>query len=98
MRATLTLDGCAYEGDTSPAPGLFTIEVRNQTPYGANFVLYELADDLEGTSQLPGNERTGRYVILCEVIRKRGTSQTSDQAFPLHAYAAVELDVGPTAN
>lgn len=59
MRATLTLDGCAYEGDTSPAPGLFTIEVRNQTPYGANFVLYELADDLEGTSQLPGNERTG---------------------------------------
>lgn len=37
-------------------------------------------------------------MILCEVIRKRGTSQTSDQAFPLHAYAAVELDVGPTAN
>ena len=44
MRATLTPDGCAYEGDTSPAPGVFNVEVQNQTPYGASFALWELAD------------------------------------------------------
>ena len=143
MRATLTPDGCAYEGDTSPAPGVFNVEVRNQTPFGASFALWELADGstveeieeiyrmairehertgtlpgestwtlpwppplkrtvsvtmvgLEGSSQLPANERTGRYVILCEV-RRRGTGQTSDW-FPLRVYVAAELDVGPTAN
>jgi hypothetical protein len=31
MRATLTDDGCTYEGNTSPAAGMFTIEVENQT-------------------------------------------------------------------
>ncbi len=38
MRATLTDDGCTYEGDTTPAAGVFSIEVRNETR------LYELAD------------------------------------------------------
>jgi hypothetical protein len=43
MRATLTDDGCTYEGDTTPEPGLFTVEVRNETPRFANFMLWELA-------------------------------------------------------
>ena len=30
MRVTLTDDGCTYEGDTTPAPGPFNIEVENK--------------------------------------------------------------------
>ena len=45
MRATLTPDGCVYEGDTSPAPGVFTVEVKDQTPESARFDLHEMADD-----------------------------------------------------
>jgi hypothetical protein len=42
MRATLTGDGCRYQGDTTPASGLFTIEVRNESSERANFILIEL--------------------------------------------------------
>jgi len=52
MRATLTDDGCTYEGDTSPAAGMFTIEVENQTKFFGAFALASLdegttVDDLE---------------------------------------------------
>ena len=52
MRATLTNDGCTYEGDTSPAAGMFTIEVENQTELSGSFVLLSLpegwtVDDLQ---------------------------------------------------
>jgi hypothetical protein len=43
MRVTLTDDGCAYEGDTTPAPGSFNIEVENKTSHYANFTLSALA-------------------------------------------------------
>src|SRR5262245_48966682 len=43
MRATLTDDGCTYEGDTTPAPGLHTIEVENKTPHFATFAMWKLA-------------------------------------------------------
>src|SRR5262245_35060882 len=43
MRATLTDDGCRYEGDTTPAPGLFNIEVENTTSQFAVFNLWTLA-------------------------------------------------------
>jgi hypothetical protein len=42
MRATLTPEGCTYEGDTTLAPGVFTVEVRNETHDLANFALAEL--------------------------------------------------------
>ena len=42
MRATLTGDGCRYQGDTTPAPGLFTIEARNESSERADFHLIEL--------------------------------------------------------
>jgi hypothetical protein len=42
MRVTLTDDGCTYEGDTTPAPGLFDIEVENKTSHFANFTLSAL--------------------------------------------------------
>ena len=44
MRATLTDDGCIYEGDTTPAPGLFDIEVENKTSHLAVFSMWALAD------------------------------------------------------
>jgi hypothetical protein len=44
MRATLTNDGCTYEGDTSPTAGMFTIEVENQTEFFGSFVLLSLAE------------------------------------------------------
>ena len=43
MRATLTDDGCTYEGDTTPAPGLFDIEVENKTSHFAAFNIWTLA-------------------------------------------------------
>ena len=44
MRATLTNDGCTYDGDTSPTAGKFTIEVENQTEFSGSFVLLSLAE------------------------------------------------------
>ena len=44
MRATLTDDGCTYEGDTTPAPGLFDIEVENKTSHLAVFSMWALAN------------------------------------------------------
>ena len=43
MRATLTDDGCAYEGDTTPAPGFHTIEIENRTTHFARFGRWKLA-------------------------------------------------------
>jgi hypothetical protein len=44
MRATLTDDACTYEGTTSPAAGMFTIEVENQTEHFGAFALASLAE------------------------------------------------------
>jgi hypothetical protein len=43
MRATLTDNACTYEGDTTPAPGMFNIEVENKTAHFAEFNLWTLA-------------------------------------------------------
>lgn len=43
MRATLTDDGCTYQGDTTHAPGPFHIEVENKTSHFASFDLKALA-------------------------------------------------------
>ena len=45
MRATLTGDGCRYQGDTTPVPGTFAIDVRNETKEPADFVLMMLPKD-----------------------------------------------------
>ena len=45
MRATLSGDGCRYEGTTTPAPGTFAVEVRNNTNKPATFVLMMLPKD-----------------------------------------------------
>ena len=43
MRAALTDDGRTDDGDTSPAAGMFTIEVENQTELSGAFVHLSLA-------------------------------------------------------
>lgn len=45
MRATLSGDGCRYEGSTTPAPGSFALDVRNDTNEEAYFVLMMLPKD-----------------------------------------------------
>ena len=45
MRATLSGDGCRYEGTTTPAPGSFVVEVRNDTNKPATFALAMLPKD-----------------------------------------------------
>jgi hypothetical protein len=42
MRVTLTDNDCTYDGDTTPAPGRFDIEVENTTSHFANFTLSAL--------------------------------------------------------
>ena len=44
LRATLTDDGCTYEGDTSPAAGRFTIKLANKTKFFGAFALARLSD------------------------------------------------------
>ena len=70
MRATLTGDGCRYQGDTTPAPGPFTVEVRNQTSELANFQLIQLPEgtkpkDIEGwfNKARQQYEQTGRFTL-----------------------------------
>ena len=44
MRATLTHDGCTYEGDTKVEAGRFQIDVKNQTQHDASFLFGRLAN------------------------------------------------------
>ena len=44
MRLTLTDDACSYEGDETPAAGMFTVEVENQTAYFGAFALAAIAE------------------------------------------------------
>ena len=154
MRATLTDDGCTYEGDTTPAPGLHTIEVENKTTHFATFAMWKLAPgksaedvqhaytqalvedkrtrarlgppqdayaravgrlgsvgrlyvraptgwfglgtntDAEATSELPLNEFSGTFVIVCfEGLSADTRTSPSARWSPRAAYVATELDV-----
>jgi hypothetical protein len=44
MQATLTDDGCTYEGDTKVAAGSFQIDVKNQTQQDGSFLFARLAN------------------------------------------------------
>ena len=70
MRVTLTGDGCRYQGDTTPTPGLFTIEVRNESSEPAHFELIELPagttlEDVESWFEEARQryEQTGTYSV-----------------------------------
>jgi hypothetical protein len=70
MRATLTGDGCTYEGNTTPAPGTFSVEVRNETNKVVDFDLMVLPEDATlkdvetwFAKALQTWGQTGRYVL-----------------------------------
>ena len=70
MRATLSGDGCRYQGNTTPAPGTFAIDVRNDTNKPANFVLMLLPQDAKLKDvetwfhqALQTWQKTGKYVL-----------------------------------
>ena len=53
MQATLTNDGCTYEGDTEVAAGRFQIDVRNQTQHDASFLFAKLANGFTAATIKP---------------------------------------------
>ena len=60
LRATLTDDGCTYEGDTSPAAGRFTIDFANKTEFFAAVALARLSDGKTIDDLQPYLEKAGR--------------------------------------
>ncbi len=112
MRATLTNDGCTYDGDTSPTAGMFTIEVENQTEFSGAFVLLSLAegstvDDLQpALDQYPRQfERVGPrlpeppdYKFLVRSDVEAGATSALPADVPAGTYALVCYvdDVLPT--
>jgi hypothetical protein len=62
MRATLTDDGCTYNGGTSPTGGTFTIEVENQTEFSGSFVLLYLAEGSTVDDLQPSLDRYPRQL------------------------------------
>jgi hypothetical protein len=102
MRATLTNDGCTYEGDTSPTAGMFTIEVENQTEFSGTFVLLSLAegstvDDLQpALDRYPRQfEREGKlpeppdYKFLVRSDLEAGATSALPAHLPAGTYALV---------
>ena len=103
MRATLTNDGCTYDGDTSPTAGMFTIEVENQTEFSGSFVLLSLAegstvDDLQpALEQYPRQfERDGTrlpeppdYKFLVRSDVEAGATSALPADVPAGTYALV---------
>jgi len=60
LRATLTDDGCRYEGDTSPAAGRFTIDFANKTGFFGSVALARLSDCKTINDLQPFLEKAGR--------------------------------------
>ena len=103
MRATLTNDGCTYDGDTSPTAGMFTIEVENQTEFSGAFVLLSLAegstvDDLQpALDAVPAAVRAGRarlpeppdYTFLVRSDVEAGATSALPADVPAGTYALV---------
>ena len=70
MRVTLSGDGCRYEGRTTPAPGSFALDVRNDTNKGATIALLKFPTgatlkDVETWfhQALRRWQRTGKYIL-----------------------------------
>lgn len=60
LHATLTDDGCTYEGDTSPAAGRFTIDLADKTRFFGAFALARLSDGKTINDLHPYLERARR--------------------------------------
>ena len=68
MRATLTDEGCTYQGTSTPESGVFTVAVDNQTDRFANFALGEY---------IAGPERGAVAGIVSPPLPKRRSSDVA---------------------
>jgi hypothetical protein len=62
MRVTLTDQACSYRGDKIAAAGRFTIEVENQSTFGASFALKKLAKGFTAANIAPILATEGAWV------------------------------------
>ena len=69
LHATLTDDGCTYEGDTSPAAGRFTINLANRTEFFGVFALSRLSDGKTIDDLPPFLERARREFLETGAVR-----------------------------
>jgi hypothetical protein len=84
MRATLTNDGCTYDGDTSPTAGILTIEVENQTEFSGAFVLVSLAEGSTADDLQPALDQYPRQ------FEKDGTLPEPPEFYALVGRSGVE--------
>jgi hypothetical protein len=84
MHATLTNDGCTYDGDTSPTAGILIIEVENQTEFSGAFGLVSLA---EGSTVDDLQQALDRYPRQFE---KDGTLPEPPEFYALWGRSGVE--------
>jgi hypothetical protein len=103
MRATLTNDGCTYDGDTSPTAGVVTIDVENQTEFSRAFGIVSIAegstvDDLQrALDQYPRQfekdgtlpERPDFYALWSLARIEAGASGPLSADVPAGTYAVV---------
>jgi hypothetical protein len=98
MRATLTDEGCTYEGDKTPPAGMFTIDVENQTDFFGAFAVASLAgsttveDDLRPYLEQAQQtfEETGNLPDIPAYYEQvaRGAAQAGESTF-------LDLDLEP---
>ncbi len=84
MHATLTNDGCTYDGDTSPTAGILTIEVENQTEFSGAFGLVSLD---EGSTEDDLQSALDKYPRQFE---KNGTLPKPPDFYALRGRSGVE--------
>jgi len=81
MRATLTDEGCTYQGATKPKTGKFTIEVKNETQRGASFAFLRLAKGFTAATIKPILARATAYMRSLSEAELRNMEQGKP---PLH--------------
>ena len=72
LHATLTDDGCTYEGDTSPAAGRVTIDLANKTKFFGSVVVARLSDGKTINDLQPYLEKAGRFPDFYEQVVRWG--------------------------
>ena len=99
MRVTLSGDGCRYEGSTTPAPGSFAVDVRNDTNKPADFVLMRLPKDatlkdVEAwfDQTLETRRETGEWVVRPIIyVSSRRIAGHADGELPVNMFRRARL-------
>ena len=78
MHATLTDDGCGYQGDTTAEAGRFTIEVENETEHDVSFAFIPLAEGFTAATVRPILARESAWPVLPEIFDFRRTAAATE--------------------